>query len=68
MPRETHPGAARAGTSKSDSHVWRTLMDAASKVQLYHAAKVERAASHGATPIEPLTGLGVSESETLAAQ
>jgi len=53
MSRETHPSAPRTGTSKSDSHMWRAMMDAALKVQLYHAAKLERTASRGANPSEP---------------
>jgi hypothetical protein len=59
---EFDPSALRTEMSKFDSHVWRTMMDAASKVQHYYVAKVERNAPHGASPRAPLTGQDASES------
>ena len=36
---------------KSDSHIWRTTMDAALRVHRHHVAKVEAWAAHSTQPI-----------------
>ena len=49
---EVVPSVTRAAMPSLDSHVWRTMMDAALRVHRYHAAKVEGNALHGAAPGE----------------
>ena len=44
------PRAPRSEASKRDPHVWRPVLDAASRVQRYYAARLEAYGAHTGEP------------------
>jgi hypothetical protein len=54
---ESFPGASNSDMRRSESQVWRTMMEAASRVNRYYAGKAEgRARAQWADQSEPPAG------------